>query len=345
MENALFGALAVAGVWWLTRQLFGPRAAVAAVAFAAFYPESVAQSVLVLSDTPFCALMLVQIGLWVAAYKLGESFPQSGARDRENVASGVGRGAGRRGGDVGSPQLDLVHARGRGRRRACRPRAAETHRHGSDDVGGNDTGLAPWWVRNARLTGHFVPTTLQVGASLYDGLSPYATGASDMKPAEAFQRQFRQDHAKTEASPGNLEYMLDQRMREEAWDWAAKHPGEAIRLAGVKFLRTWNVWPNEASFSAWPVRLAVALSYVPLLILGVVGGVRTLARGCPFWLCWFPAIYFSALQAVFVGSIRYRQPAMLGLIVLAAGVIGGIGKKSELKPSSATEGCWPSSPG
>ena len=115
----------------------------------------------------------------------------------------------------------------------------------------------------------------------------------------------------------------------EAWDWAEKHPREAIRLAGVKFLRTWNLWPNEASFSAWPVRWAVALSYVPLLILGVVGGVRTLARGGPYWLCWFPAVYFSALQAVFVGSIRYRQPAMLALIVLAAGVIGGMGKERE----------------
>ena len=53
IETALFGAMAVAGVWWLARQLFGPRAAAAAAAFAAFYPESVAQSVLVLSDTPF----------------------------------------------------------------------------------------------------------------------------------------------------------------------------------------------------------------------------------------------------------------------------------------------------
>ena len=99
-----------------------------------------------------------------------------------------------------------------------------------------------------------------------------------------------------------------------------------MRLAGVKFLRTWNVWPNEASFSAWPVRLAVALSYVPLLILGLVGGVRTLRCGWAYWLCWFPALYFSALHAVFVGSIRYRQPAMLGLIVLAAGVIGMAGR-------------------
>ena len=42
LENALLGTLAVAGVWWLSRQLFGPRAALLAAALAAFYPESIA---------------------------------------------------------------------------------------------------------------------------------------------------------------------------------------------------------------------------------------------------------------------------------------------------------------
>ena len=53
VENALLGTLVVAGVWWLCRQLFGARAALLAAALAAFYPESIATSAMILSDTPF----------------------------------------------------------------------------------------------------------------------------------------------------------------------------------------------------------------------------------------------------------------------------------------------------
>ena len=184
--------------------------------------------------------------------------------------------------------------------------------------------MTPWWQRSQRLTGHFVPTTLQVGASLYDGLNSQATGASNMKPVAEFERLYLERHtAEEDETAAQVEYRLDQRLQEEALGWLGTQPRAALRLAGIKFLRIWNIWPNEASFSAPGVRLAVAVTYIPLLILGLVGAVRTLGGGWPYWLCWFPAVYFTALHVVFVGSIRYRQPAMLALMVLAAGVATG----------------------
>jgi hypothetical protein len=44
-------------------------------------------------------------------------------------------------------------------------------------------------------------------------------------------------------------------------------------------------------------------------------------RGWQYTLCWLPAIYFTLLHMVFVASIRYREPAMIALIPLAAATL------------------------
>ena len=183
--------------------------------------------------------------------------------------------------------------------------------------------MTPWWVRNARVCGRFVPTTLQVGASLYDGLNPQATGASNMDLVPGSVEELRQRAASGEVPrDAALEVELDYQFRSAAWAFARDNPASVARLAVVKLLRMWNVWPNEPSFAAWPIRLAVLLSYVPVLVLGVIGAAGTIRRGWPYVLCWLPAVYFTALHVIFVSSIRYRQPAMLGLMVLAAGAAG-----------------------
>jgi hypothetical protein len=118
-----------------------------------------------------------------------------------------------------------------------------------------------------------------------------------------------------------FEYRLDQRLRRAAVDWARQHPGRALRLAGIKFVRMWNIWPNERQLSNPLIRLAIAAGYLPAISLGIVGAVATLRRGWPYALCWLPAVYLTLLHVVFVSSVRYREPAMLGLIVLAAGLV------------------------
>jgi len=340
--SAVLDSAAVAAVGWLAWRLFNPWAGVLAAAMAAVYPGSIAAGVLVLSEAPFCPLMLLHLGLWMAAWREKGTGPicRNGPRPTFGwcpashkldlspfpaiglaLAAGLAAGAAtlmRPGWLLFIPfavGIGVVFGRPRLRHLGL----------GAAMVVGLAAAMAPWWVRNACVTGRFVPTTLQVGASLYDGWNPKATGASDFELVEPVAKELRGQIVAADpsaAASGDWEFQLDARLRAEALDWARNNLGRAAELAAVKLLRMWNVWPNEPGMSAWPIRWGVAITYVPILALGIWGAARTLRRGWPYVLCWLPAVYFTLLHMVFVSSIRYRQPAMLGLMVLAAGVVG-----------------------
>jgi hypothetical protein len=54
-------------------------------------------------------------------------------------------------------------------------------------------------------------------------------------------------------------------------------------------------------------------------------------------LAWLPAVYLSLVHVVFVGSIRYREPAMLAMTVLAAGVLAGCAREPGSLHERATQ--------
>lgn len=317
--SAVLGTVAVGVAGWWTTQLFDARAGRIAGWITALYPGSVAMGVVVLSEAPFCPLMLLHLAMW------GESW-----RARSNRAM---IGWATAGGAVGASAtlmrpswllfapfaivVGLIFVANRRRQLVC----------GAIMCAALAVCMLPWWIRNAQLSGRFVPTTLQVGASLYDGLNPDATAASDMS---FVPRIAALEHAEdAQAGDGDIfEVRLDRRLFWESLAWARAHPGRALELAAIKFSRIWNVWPNEPAFRGWVVRLAMLVTYVPLLALSLVGVWRFTSRGWPYMLTWLPAVYLTMLHVVFVSSIRYREAAMMALCVLAAGVVAEASRRA-----------------
>jgi hypothetical protein len=166
--------------------------------------------------------------------------------------------------------------------------------------------MMPWWVRNARLFGRFVPTALWVGASLYDGLSPTATGASEMNFL---------------AEPGIVE--LDEStqdivLRRRSIDFVRANPGRAAWLAIVKAGRYWSPWPNADTLQN-PIAAALsAVITLPLFALIAVGIWDRRRDPRTLILLAGPLLYFLLLHMVFVSSIRYRIPGILPALGLAA---------------------------
>ncbi|HEY2412201.1 MAG TPA: glycosyltransferase family 39 protein [Pirellulaceae bacterium] len=315
--SAVLSTVAVGLTGLLARALFDDRAALLAAAIAAIYPESIALGVFVLSEAGFAPCMMLNLLCWTLAWQA------SGNRQLFwSFSAGISAGLAtlmRPSWLLFVPFALIAGALLLFVNRSQFPKLLKTT---SLVFIGLFVAVVPWWLRNYSVAGRFIPTTLQVGASLYDGISPTATGASEMSFVGHFVAEQRAaDAQSTDPPPGLFEDRLDNRLKQAAIDFARANPRRVLDLAGTKFLRMWSPVPNANEFQSRSLRLALLLTYTPLIVLAIFGVWRFSRRGWPYVLCWLPAIYLTCLHVIFVSSIRYRQPAMLPLIILAAGML------------------------
>jgi hypothetical protein len=99
-------------------------------------------------------------------------------------------------------------------------------------------------------------------------------------------------------------------------------------LAWKKFCRTWSLWPNGGEVGSVNLRLALTVGCFGILALALMG---TFAKFPAIWtteegaaqvrwqlgLYWIPCLYFTLLHMIFVASVRYREPAILVLTIVA----------------------------
>ena len=275
-----------------------------AAAFAAFDPFVVVNSAFVLSEALFLPLMLAaQYGFAILWMPKGETLSRRAA-----VAWGLWTGAASGAAVLVRPSWALyvpamlaawVVLSGRGSRRKAVERACVV-------VVGLVVVMAPWWVRNERIYGRFVPTALWMGASLYDGLNPRATGASDM--------DFLGD---PEFWPLDEEAQ-NALLRQRAFAIARAHPGRVLGLALVKAARFWSPWPNAEAFRSPALAVVSSLITIPQFVLLALGVWDRRRDSRALVLLALPLLYTFALHLVFVSSMRYRVPVAVPALGLVA---------------------------
>ena len=301
LVQAAIGALTCLLVYALAREMFGPIVGLFAAAAAAVYPFFIFYTGLVLTETLYTAVLAALLPAILLSKRSRWWLPVAGLAGGAAIL-------------IRPPTLLLLPLlllpslwRKPLRRRAIDALIILT-------IAG--ACVVPWAWRNYRIFGHFVPTTLTTGMSLYEANSPYADGGPgiDSIPWDSLDRAWRARHPGEELD----EYARDQHYRGLAVAWMREHPGEFLRLAGVKLLRTWNIAPNDPAHRSGALVAVSAVSYAPAVLLAIVGMVAHRRRFRDWGCLLIPALYFSALHAVFVGSVRYRAPAMPFLIVLAA---------------------------
>lgn len=319
LVQAALGALCVYLVYRLAAQFVAePERAtrgrwsipLVAAALAAVNPHYLFLSAVVLSEAAFEPLMLATLLGLAVLWKSGPSVSGSergSMRRMAAIAIGTGASAGAAVMVRPSWLLFLPAMLGTWLLAACRRGEARAAARGSVLVVlGAVVVMAPWWVRNARVYGRFVPTALWMGASLYDGLNPRADGSSEMLP-------FLRD---PEIWPLD-EQDQDTELTGRAIAFARGNPARVLELAAIKLGRYWSPWPNAEGFRSWPIAVASALVELPILAL-IAAGLWARRGDARAWMILAgPLLYFCALHAVFASSMRYRIPAEMPALALA----------------------------
>lgn len=182
--------------------------------------------------------------------------------------------------------------------------------------------LMPWACRNYSVLGRWVWTTTNGGITNYDGLNPNATGASDQRAIRSLPML---------RSMGEVQ--RDEYLSDLAAQFVREHPRRVLELAAVKVARLWSPIPLSEQYGSRMLYVVVGLLYsLPLDVLTLLGlwasakppqpdAVSHRAPALPVAAKAFlllPAVYFTLVHSLSVGSLRYRIPVEPPMAIVAA---------------------------
>jgi 4-amino-4-deoxy-L-arabinose transferase-like glycosyltransferase len=170
--------------------------------------------------------------------------------------------------------------------------------------------LGLWAERNRRLLGQRVWLTTNEGITRYDGFNERADGSSNQWFVQTMPRLRDMD-----------ELQRNEVLSQMAASYISSHPERLGELAARKIARTWSPLPLSEQFGSAKY-VVVGLAYTaPFFLLTLIGLWWGNLPRIKKVVLLTPALYFTAVHALSVGSLRYRVPAEPELATLAgAGV-------------------------
>lgn len=292
MAQALLDTSTVLAVYLLSRRWLAKRGAVIAAGLVAVNPFLIYFTGLVLSETLFTALLA-----WGMYFLVRQRQP--------TLSAGIGLGL------LGLSVLVRPSALGLSVLLAAASAWPFPVRRGLTAAAVVSAILLPWAWRNAHHpeVRSWIWTTTNSGITTYDGFHDNASGASDQAGflAKFHDQIWRLDEVERDAF-----------LNQQAHQWIQAHPGRSLELMGIKIARTWSPIPLSSEYGGNHLYVAVGLCFtLPLFVLTILGLWKgDVPRTAKVFL-FLPAIYFTLVHALSVGSLRYRIPVEAPMSVLA----------------------------
>jgi len=173
--------------------------------------------------------------------------------------------------------------------------------------------MSPWWYHNVKKYGSFQRLNYGFGTVLYAGNNPMnvsggAIGKIDYDLDNDIKTNLphsRADEAESALKNAAIEYILS-------------NPSHFFKMAGVKFVRFWNLIPYTPMVKGNNLALIATLSLLPIILLTIL---TFISRRDLFWhltpILGF-IVFLTLVHMVTAASIRYRYPLEPLLIVIAA---------------------------
>jgi 4-amino-4-deoxy-L-arabinose transferase-like glycosyltransferase len=216
--------------------------------------------------------------------------------------------------------------------------------------------VAPWSWRNYQVHGGFVLIDTNAPYNLWRGNAPGAMTARELAQVPRYSWPFESLplHPVVSLDGRALieSFRLDERYAEptdlaiadyanrSAWRAIRADPARALRNAGTKLVDMWNptsfvlrhfelgAYGTVPEWVRVVVSLAVVLSYLAVCGLAVIGVARA-PQDRRVWLILAVVAYFAAGSALAFGLTRFRLPLMPLFLLLSGLGVAGAGRQSD----------------